>query len=180
MEELREECRKTKEVRRAYRRFLLPVTSVRRCQIHACLKHSPLRTIPQLVISNSVFFPLPVPSLLLPVVFLLYVWVCRCGFVRNTILWLYIFLRFCAYIFVDLVKAVCSSLLVRCSAIEKTTIILFPFIFCLFIQPYIGCVDGKIQWSKCVGVVAWVVEQSELLCFCDGPSRGWEYLISRS
>ena len=136
MEELREECRKTKEVRRAYRRFLLAVTSVRRCQSHACLKHSPLRTIPQLVISNSVFFPLPVPSLLLPVVFLLYVWVCRCGFVRNTILWLYIFLRFCAYIFVDLVKAVCSSLLVRCSAIEKTTIILFPFIFCLFIQPY--------------------------------------------
>ena len=73
MEELREECRKTKEVRRAYRHFLLAVASVRRYQIHVCLKHSPLQTVPQLVISNSVFFPLPVPSLLLPVMFLLYV-----------------------------------------------------------------------------------------------------------
>ena len=73
MEELREECRKTKEVRRAYRHFLLAVTGVRRYQIHVCLKHSPLQTILQPVISKSVFFPLPVPSLLLPVMFLLYV-----------------------------------------------------------------------------------------------------------
>ena len=78
-------------------------------------------------------------------------------------------------------------LLVRYSAIEKTTIILFPYlldkpkvIFCIFIQPYIVCIDAKMQWSKCIGIVAWVTEQSELLCFCDNPSRGWEYLISRS
>lgn len=79
MEELREEYRKTKEVRRVYRHFLLAVTSVRRHQIHVCRNYSPLQTIPQPVIKILFSFLCPAPPPLLPVTFLLCACMCVCA-----------------------------------------------------------------------------------------------------